>query len=159
MADMLWVKDVNAIDETREHDLVWPDGKKDRFPFPPRKFVEIPQVLAVRWLVGNKGFEVREGGPDGQVLKMAPVAQDTARGKASIQLRNDQVIAVLDELTLEALLARVQKAGGQMTRANGKKALVDFLMTDGQPDGGNDYRPATIDDMPEGQSLGELKAA
>jgi hypothetical protein len=127
-----WVKDKNALNEPREHDLVWPDGKMERFAFEPRAFREIPMVLATRWLVGNGGFEVREGGPGGPILKLVAQKQEAAQGPGFV-MRPDQVVATLDELTLDALLARVQKAGGTLARQAGKKALIEFLVTGDAP--------------------------
>lgn len=148
---MARVRDLNAIDCARAHDLVDAAGKVELYTFQPRQYTEIPLALAARWLIGNKGFEVL--GPDGQVLTLQTQGQETTGGNALV-LRPDQVIAALDELTVESLLVRCNAKGeNRLTRSSGKKAMVEFLMHRGPAP------VANIDDTPADQPLGELAKA
>lgn len=146
---MAQVKDLNAVTDARRHDLMDADGKITAYDFMPGRYTEVPLALATRWLVGNIGFEVK--GPDGQILKLVAQPQDAAGGRGMV-LRPDQVIASLDELTQDALIARAAAKGGKFTKASGKKAVVEFLLAGGVPlEGG-------IDDTPENEALGVLLA-
>ena len=155
---MAKVRDLNARDEAREHDLVAADGSVKRYRFEPRQHTEMPLALATRWLVGNIGFEVL--GPDGQRLALVPQAQQAAQGPGLV-LRPDQVVASLDELRLEALLVRANAAGGKFARTAGKRRLIEFLLDEGPApaEQGGSPRSAPIDDTPEGEKLGQLEKA
>jgi hypothetical protein len=151
---MAQVEDLNATagNVEREHDLLAADGSVHHFTFEPRKETAVPLALATRWLVGNSGFRVKV---DGQVLKLVAPKQVAVQGPGHV-MRPNEVVATLDELTLDALLARVQKAGGQggsqrsapLGRAAGKKALIEFLMTGDAP--------TDVDQAPAGEPLGTL---
>lgn len=144
---MAQVRDLNAIDAPRTHDLTDQDGRVTAYTFHPRQHTAVPLTVATRWLVGNNGFEVL--GPDGQVLKLVQQPQDAAGGRGLV-LRPDQVIASLDELTQDALIARAAAKGGKFTKASGKKAVVEFLLAGGVPLEG------AIDGTPEDEPLGIL---
>jgi hypothetical protein len=147
---MAKVRDLNATTEPRTHDLVDADGVKAAYAFPPGAWVDVPLTIATRWLVGNSGFEVK--GPDGQVLKLVAQPQEAAGGRGLV-LRPDQVVASLDELTIDALMSRVQARGGKLTKADGKQKMVAFLLSGGAAAAG------AIDDAPAGEALGELVKA
>lgn len=146
---MAQVKDLNATTDARRHDLLDADGKIVSFDFMPNRYTAVPLTMATRFLVGNSGFEVL--GPDGQVLRL--MAQPQTGAGPGIVLRPDQVIASLDELTLDALVTRAVAKGGKFTKASGKKAVVEFLV------GGAPAPAGTIDDLPEDEPLGVLAKA
>ena len=143
---MAKVKDLNAITEVRKHDLLDADGKIVPFEFKPHQYTAVPLTMATRFLVGNSGFEVL--GPDGQVLRL--MAQPQTGAGPGVVLRPDQVIAALDELTLDALVIRAVAKGGKFAKASGKKAVVEFLV------GGAPAAAGAIDDLPEDEPLGVL---
>ena len=144
---MAQVKDLNALTDARRHDLIEPDGSVKAYEFMPGRYTAVPLTVATRYLVGNSGFEVK--GPDGQILKLVQQPQDAAGGRGLV-LRPDQVIASLDELTQDALIARAAVLGGKFTKASGKKAVVEFLIAGPTPTAG------AIDGTPEDEPLGIL---
>jgi hypothetical protein len=115
---MARVWDATATKGPREHIF---GGRKWRFL--PDEPTEIPVEIA-RLVAHIAEFTVI--GPDGEQYKAVPAEPTT--GKPG--LRNDQVVASLDELTLQALKARAQEWADhpEHNPTAGKPEVIKFLM-------------------------------
>ncbi len=115
------VWDATAVRGSRVHEI----GGRN-WTFIPGNPTEIPLAIA-RLVAHIDGFRVE--GPEGEVYTATPAPAE-ARAAGAPALRNDQVIADLDELTIQALRERAQKWGNHPGFDPGlsKGALVKFIM-------------------------------
>lgn len=115
------VWDATAVRGPRVHEF---GGRA--WTFIPGEPTEIP--LAIARLVAHIP-EFRVEGPEGEVYT-ATATPAAAKAAGAPALRNDQVIADLDELTIQALRERAQKWGGHPGFDPGlaKAGLVKFIM-------------------------------
>lgn len=115
------VWDATAVRGPRVHEI----GGRN-WTFIPGEPTEIP--LAIARLVAHIP-EFRVEGPEGEVYT-ATATPAAAKAAGAPALRNDQVIADLDELTIQALRERAQKWGGHPDFDPGlaKAGLVKFIM-------------------------------
>ena len=117
---MLDVTDQTAEGGTRAHEI---GGKTYRFTgLAP---VKMPAAHALL-LVGIPTFDVR--GPDGRKYERAKT--EVAAGSSELRLRNDQVIATLDELMVPALRQRAEQWADHPAydaRAS-REAIIIFIM-------------------------------
>lgn len=115
------VWDATAVRGPRVHEI----GGRN-WTFIPGEPTEIP--LAIARLVAHIP-EFRVEGPEGEVYTAAPPPADT-KAASGPALRNDQVVADLDELTIQALRERAQRWGDHAGFDPGlsKGALVKFIM-------------------------------
>lgn len=116
------VVDLTATQGPRRHEIVQ-DGRSHVYVFESAdQPVAMPRAHALT-LVGNAGFAVHE--PSGQRLHTRPAAA------GPLVLRPDEVVARLEELTVDALLARAQAlaGGGRFKRAGARRDdLIAFLI-------------------------------
>ena len=110
----------------RLHEIVV-DGKAHPYTFHPSVAVTMPRTHAMKFL--KAGFHVID--PKGNVMVNAPAGPDPHQ-TAKFELGEEEVVARYDELTLEALLLRVnQMIGGErLQRTDGKDAMIAFLKAD-----------------------------
>jgi hypothetical protein len=143
---MCQARDLLAVDGPRTHDFPDESGKLRSITFEPRRFVAVPMDVAMI-LVGNEGFEVRD--PNGTPLKVQKHTGPV--GNQGIVLRPDEVVAKLDELSTEALLERAKRfpEGGKLKKADGRAALISFILSAGVPQ-------QDLDNAPAGSRLGAL---
>lgn len=115
------VWDATAVRGPRVHEF---GGRA--WTFIPGEPTEIP--LAIARLVAHIP-EFRVEGPEGEVYTATPAPAE-AKAAAAPRLRNDQVVADLDELTIQALRERAQKWGDHPGFDPGlaKAGLVKFIM-------------------------------
>lgn len=115
------VWDATAVRGARTHEI----GGRN-WTFIPGEPTEIPLAIA-RLVAHIEAFRVE--GPEGEVYTATP-APAAAKAVGAPALRNDQVIADLDELTIQALRERAQKWGDHPGFDPGlsKGALVRFIM-------------------------------
>lgn len=116
---MAQVWDATATRGPRTHEF---GGKK--WTFNPDEPTDVP--LDIARLVAHIP-EFRVIGPDGEVYRQAP-QEDTP--KALPALRNDQVVASLEELTIQALRARASAWSGHEGYAavKDRPGLIRFIM-------------------------------
>lgn len=149
-----YVVDTNATNGPRIHDMVNAQGRIIRYEF--KDFVTataVPHSHAMRFSA-IPGFEVYDSDQNAITTKEVKGAS----GSAALTLRADEVIANLEELTVEALRARVLKIpehGNPKAVARMKRDdLVAKLVAAGKPrieiddeDGdGDDLIDAEIDE-------------
>jgi len=115
------VWDATAVRGSRVHEI----GGRN-WTFIPGEPTEIPLPIA-RLVAHIEAFRVE--GPEGEVYTATP-APAAAKAAGVAALRNDQVIAALDELTIQALRERAQKWGDHPGFDPGlsKGALARFIM-------------------------------
>lgn len=115
------VWDATAVRGPRVHEF---GGRA--WTFIPGEPTEIP--LAIARLVAHIP-EFRVEGPEGEVYTATPAPAE-AKASGAPRLRNDQVVADLDELTIQALRERAQKWGDHPGFDPGlaKAGLVKFIM-------------------------------
>lgn len=127
---MYMVRDLNAKSGERVHELMDPRTKR----VSPYRFqnqwdgVQVPMAIALG-LVGNPGFDVKDA--KGRTLQ--PSRTDGNDNNSGVILRAHEVIATMDELTHEALIARANvitaKMGeGKFTKAVKKEEVISFLL-------------------------------
>lgn len=116
------VIDTSATNEapTRVHDIFY-NGKTERITFKAGEPTELPQGLAMKF--NQDGFIVID--ENGETYK-PPVAKSEVVTK---HLNDGEVVARLDELTIEALMARAALLPGGEKVKKSKKELVEFLTT------------------------------
>lgn len=118
------VIDTNAQRSPRVHDL----GGGRVHQFSPGKATQMPQADAVCFL-SSTSFRVFNA--DGQRVTSMPEAEKFAAGKdPAVHLAPDDIVVKFSELTLEALLIRVQRMpGGEgFTEQSSREAMEAFLM-------------------------------
>lgn len=115
------VWDATAVRGPRTHEF---GGRA--WTFIPGEPTEIP--LAIARLVAHIP-EFRVEGPEGEVYTATPAPAE-AKAAGAPRLRNDQVVADLDELTIQALRERAQKWGDHPDFDPGlaKAGLAKFIM-------------------------------
>lgn len=110
--------------------------------FEPGKWVEVPRAVAMR-LASIEGFDVRDAKE--RALKIAPT---TTRTLAAVTLASDETIAKFDELSDQALRARVVRIVGaesiaKLTRDDFVSILVE---ASGKPVSDEDAIEANLQD-------------
>ena len=115
-------RDLNALVKPRTH--VFPSemvgGHEDlSVVFEPGKWHEVPRAVAMR-LASIDGFDVRDA--KDRTLKIAPT---TTRTLTAVTLASDETIAKFDELSDQALRARVVRIVG--AESIGKLTRDDFV--------------------------------
>ena len=134
MSNIFKVTDLLATNGPRVHDLATNPARGGArefkgFAFPDhRTAVEVPEEFALG-LVGNDGFLVVDH--TGRELKaVAQAVEQAGAAPAEITMRDDQVVARLDELTKEALMTRAVAIDGDNAEAHKTKdQLIDFIRT------------------------------
>lgn len=148
-----YVVDTHATQGPRIHDMVNAQGRIVRYEF--KDFVTatpVPHSHAMRFST-IPGFEVY----DRDQNKITTKEVEGASGSAALTLRADEVIANLEELTVEALRARVLKipehANPKAIARMKRDELVSKLVAAGKPrielddeDDGDDLIDADIDE-------------
>ena len=124
----------------RQHELTNPaTGKIERFKFAEGEATRCPRWAALA-LAALPGFEVAD--PRGKRLRIAAAR----RAAPARDLAPDEVVARLEELTQDALLARCQArdSGCGFGKSTRKTELVDWLLAreDGMAVGGTDEEDA-----------------
>lgn len=127
------VRDLLALDQPRTHELPGEDGRLVSYTFKPREHLPMPMAQAMM-LVANDGFEVLD--PAGKRLQVRTPGGQGGASKG-IVLRPDEVVARLDELTLDALLQRATRlpGGDELKKNDGKDKVIAFMLSAGQDDG------------------------
>ena len=128
----------------RQHELTNPaTGKVERFKFAEGEATRCPRWAALV-LATWPGFEVQD--PKGRSFRI----EAARRAAPARELGPDEVIARLEELTQEALLARCQaEPDCPLGKSARKTELVDWLLTR--------TRPAAAPDTTEEDELGEIE--
>ena len=145
MTDLYSVSDLLTRDlGPRQHELTNPaTGKIERFKFAEGEASKCPRWAALV-LAALPGFEVTD--PKGRSFRIES-ARRTAPARA---LGADEVIARLEELTQEALLARCQaEPDCPLGKSARKTELVDWLLTRA--------RPAAEPDPGQEDELGDIE--
>ena len=125
MAEKARVLDLNAqrFNKTRQHEL---EGLY--YTFAPGDYVEVPFDVAMKHLVTNDTFEVRDA--EGNLIEAMRQEESSVPGSAPVAMRADETIAHFDEITFEALKDRCEKHEDFETGAHPKKDdLVAFLVS------------------------------
>lgn len=111
----------------RTHVLRDNTGREHTFVFPPGTHVEVPYEIALR-LIPIDGFEVLDAKTGRRIVV------DQARGQLTkLDLKPDEVIANLEELTRDSLMVRARNlpGGDKLGQGSAKSDLVAFIMTGG----------------------------
>lgn len=135
---MYKVIDTSATAEApvRVHDVMY-SGKIEKVTFKANEATELPQSLAMKF--NQDGFIVMD--ENGETYK-PPVAKSEVVTK---HLGEGEIVARLDELTVEALMARAALLPGGEKVKKSKKELIEFL-TSAKP------KSATASDAPRGNA-------
>lgn len=138
-------RDLNALVKSRTHtfpaEMV--GAHEDlSITFEPGKWHDVPRVVAMR-LAAIEGFEVRDA--KDRMLKIAPT---TTRTLTAVTLASDETIAKFDELSDQALRARVVRivgaeSVGKLTRDDSVSILVE---ASGKPASDDDAIEANLQD-------------
>lgn len=124
--EMYGVEDLNAtrVGVERAHDIIVA-GEIITYPFRPRHSTKMPFAHAVKFLK-NKAFRVTDA--SGKVYE--PIAEAKPEARASLSIADDEVIARLDELTVESLAIRANALdGGEGFKKSSRKAdIMAFLI-------------------------------
>lgn len=118
------VIDVNAhrFNQKRMHNL-----EDVNYIFEPGKATPVPMAVAVKYLVGNPGFQVHDA--DGNIIREVRSEEATLPGSAPVALKADECIARYEELTANALRDRAEKiAGFDESGADKKEDIIAFLV-------------------------------
>lgn len=139
------VRDLLAYNGPRVHELPDSRGIVRKYAFAnSESFVEIPMPIAAK-LIGNDGFQVlNERGHEMRVQKL----EGEGNNKGVI-LAYDEVVAKYDELTLDALKARVERAGGKIQQGARKDDLVSFLIEASLTDAGKQVADGEFEGIEE----------
>jgi hypothetical protein len=122
------VRDLNAKNGIRYHEPV----VGQVVGLSAKEWTSVPENIARKFLV-DPAFEVLN--EDGQPVASMP-DQAKERGQAgNVRLKNDEVIARLDELNRDALMARAARIpGGEKFNRNTKReTLIDWLKNQDKP--------------------------
>ena len=145
MTDLYSVTDLLTRDlGPRQHELANPaTGKVERFKFSEGEATRCPRGAALV-LAALPGFEVQD--PKGRTFRI----ETQRRAAPARDLGPDEVVARLEELTSEALLARCQaEPDCPLGKSARKTELVDWLLTRA--------RPAAAPPAAEEDELGEIE--
>lgn len=128
-----FVIDTRATQGARTHEMVNAQGRIVQYKFPDFvTAIPVPHSHAMLFSA-IAGFEVYD--KDQNQITTKTVA--SATGSAALTLRADEVIANLDELTVEALRARVLKIPGNTPKTvparTRREELVAILVKAGKP--------------------------
>lgn len=125
--DILYVRDrlARVGGKPRKHELIV-EGQQFLYAFEAGQRVPMPRVHALRFNLAPEGFEVTYDAAGKTIVEAA--GPDAGRAALPV-LEPDQVIARLDELTLDALLnrANVLDGGERLTKRDGKDTIMAFL--------------------------------
>ena len=124
MAEKARVLDLNAqrFNTTRQHKL---EGKY--FTFKSSEPTDVPFDIAMKHLVANDTFEVRD--QEGNLIEAMRSEESSVPGSAPVAMKADETIARLEELTFEALKDRAEKHEDYEAGAHPKKDdLVAYLV-------------------------------
>jgi len=121
---MYKVYDKLATNGARTHELMDKLGNTRQFVFNSNETpVDVPMPFALR-LIGNDGFAVlNERG-----MEMYLDYNEDSEENQGIRLALDQVVATFHELSLDALMNRAKALGKIFRKADGKDAIISFLM-------------------------------
>ena len=142
---MYKVRDLLAYNGARVHELLDSRGITRKYAFANSDtFIEIPMPIAAR-LIGNEGFQVlNERGHEMRVQKIE--GQGNNKG---VILAYDEVVAKYDELTVESLKSRVERAGGKIQQGARKDDLVSFLIEASLTNAGKQVEDGEFDGVEE----------
>jgi hypothetical protein len=126
-ADTLLVYDSSCIQQfpTREHVLIV-DGIERSFTFQFPKPLELPRAVAMKFLK-SEGFRVTE--MNGKEVARIPDQPDPLSAQRPFILKEDQVVAALNELTSDALATRANmEIGGEKFDSVSRRVdMIRFL--------------------------------
>lgn len=145
------VRDKNAKNGVRYHEPV--EGTV--VGLDAKNWTDVPENIARKFLV-DPAFEVLN--EDGQPVASMPDQAKERETAGNVRLRSDEVIARLDELNRDALMARAARIpGGEKFNRNTKReTLVDWLKNQEKPARAGD---SLADDDVEGMNPTEAAAA
>ena len=148
MAENASVLDLNAqrFNVARQHKL---EGQY--LTFAPGKPTDVPFDIAMKHLVANDTFEVRD--QKGNLIEAMRQEESSVPGSAPVVMQADETIARFEELTFEALKDRAEKHEDYEAGAHPKKDdLVAYLVAKAA----KRVEPASNDNDDDG-SDGELE--
>jgi hypothetical protein len=145
------VRDKNAKNGVRYHEPI--EGTV--VGLDSKNWTDVPENIARKFLV-DPAFEVRN--EDGQPVASMPDQAKERETSGNFRLSDDEVIARLDELNRDALMARAARIpGGEKFNRNTKReTLIEWLKGVTKPARASD---ALADDDVEGMAPDEAAAA
>jgi hypothetical protein len=122
--ETLTVLDTTAVSGPRRHTIIV-DGAEVTHEFQPGKPLAMPYAHAMKFL-GIPAFQVADDQGSRVTPPADPKKSETTEG---VHLADDEVVARLDELTMEALLLRANMApGGEKLKKNDGRATVQAFL-------------------------------
>lgn len=122
----LYVEDLTAKPgfPPRKHDFLGDDGGVISYEFKPSEKKEMATHEAAKFLKHDHFLVTDKDG-----FQIKPIPKDRGEKEARPTLGGDEIVARYDELTIDALITRVNAmpGGGQAGKAWGKKKLIEFL--------------------------------